>query len=69
MGYKLEFDNLQLVEKDTKSRRRILRADDASIKSFHVDVEQETHLSDNTTKYDPTVAAASVASGGSGVTS
>ena len=66
MGYKLEFDNLQLVEKDTKSRRRILRADDASIQSFHV--EQETHLSDNTTKYDPSVAAASVASGGSGVT-
>ena len=69
MGYKLEFDNLQLVEKDTKSRRRILRADDTSVKSFQVDVEQETHLSDNTTKYDPTIAAASVASGGSRVTS
>ena len=68
MGYKLEFDNLQLVENDGR-RRQLLQVDQASVKTFQVDVDQATHLSDATTKYDPSVAATSHASGGSGLTS
>ena len=76
VGYRLEFDNMQMLAQDERRGRRMLHVEEASLATFNMDANTEngrqTQPSDISTVYASdadTVAAASVASGDSGTTS
>ena len=75
VGYRLEFDNMQMIVADERRGRRLLRVEEALLATFNIGKEnsdhgRQTQPSDVSTVYDgDTVAAASVASGDSGITS
>ena len=76
VGYRLEFDNMQMLAQDERRGRRMLHVEEASLATFNMDANTENgrqaQPSDISTVYASdadTVAAASVASGDSGTTS
>ena len=77
VGYRLEFDNMQMLTQDERRGRRMLQIEEASLATFNMDENntengQQVQPSDISTVYASdadTVAAASVASGDSGTTS
>ena len=71
VGYKLQFDNLQMIQQEERRNRSMLRTDEASLATLGMnDLEDgQTQTSATSTVYDnedESVAASSTASGGSG---
>ena len=74
MGYKLQFDNMQMLQQEEQGRRSVLRTDEASLATIQMKTMEDgqTLASAASTVYDndvESVAASSSVSGGSGVSS
>ena len=74
MGYKLQFDNMQMLQQEEQGRRSVLRTDDASLATLQMKTMEDgqTLAYAASTVYDndvESVAASSSASGESGVSS
>ena len=75
VGYKLQFDNMQMIQQEERKHRKILRTDNASLASLQMnELDGQTQASATSTVYEngndsESVAASSSASGGSGLSS